>query len=161
MGSSATSAEVGGGERLLAFDAAGVPLACRVGSVREILPLPTLVSLPGAPPEILGVVAVRGRVLVVLDGEARWGRPAGSTAGAGMLLVVAHASRWLGVRVTAVERVAEFRTAGAVAVAPGGELFELPGTGHPPRCVVDVAVLVHSVLVDRGEMTRESDRTDL
>ncbi len=155
MDSFATTVEPGA-ERVLAFSVGGARFACRLGSVREIVPLPPLTPLPGAPQGILGVVAVRGRVIPVLDGAARWGGDGGED---GMLLVLEHRGRWLGVRCGEVDRVVVAMTAGAVAC--GGECFELGGTQGPPRRLVDAAILVHSVLQDRGELSRESDRPDL
>jgi chemotaxis signal transduction protein len=155
MDSFATTVDAGH-ERVLAFDVGGAPFACRLGSVREILPLPPLTPLPGAPPGILGVVAVRGRVIAVLDGADRWGGDGGADA---MLLVLEHRGRWLGVRCGEVDRVVVAPTARAVAL--GGECFEVTGTQGPARRLVDAAILVHSVLQDRGDVSRESDRPDL
>lgn len=141
---------------MLAFAVGGAPFACRLGSVREILPLPALTPLPGAPRGILGVVAVRGRVLPVLDGAGRWGGDGGDDA---MLLVLEHRGQWLGLRCGEVDRVLVVPNVGAAV--GGGECFELGGPLTPPRRLVDAAILLHSVLEDRGDVSREPDRSDL
>ena len=50
------------GDGLFAF-----PLA----SVREILVLPTLTRVPRAPPDVLGILSVRGRLVTVIDPRLR------------------------------------------------------------------------------------------
>jgi purine-binding chemotaxis protein CheW len=98
----------------------GVPIA----EVREVLRVPPITRVPFAPPGIAGVVALRGRILSVLDlSERLFSEP---SASAGALLVVAPGdSEPIGLLVDEVPGV--FDTAGATHHdAPPEALAPLP-----------------------------------
>jgi chemotaxis signal transduction protein len=147
LDSSPTAAEPVG-ERLLVAHIGVGRFAFRLGSVREIVPLPPMTPLPGAPAAVLGITNVRGRVVTVIDGGRRWSVP--TAVEGGTLLVVAFEGRWLGVRVDDVDRVEVLDT--SRAAAGDAEVRVMPDGESGPLHVVDVAVLLQQVLRDRGEV---------
>lgn len=52
---------------LLRIDAGGTPVALELPHVREVLEIPALVPLPGVPPFVRGIFAVRGEVFSAVD----------------------------------------------------------------------------------------------
>src|SRR5690242_21782231 len=54
--------------RLLIFRVGTLSCAAEVETVREILPRLTVTRIPGAPPEVAGMVNVRGALVTVVDG---------------------------------------------------------------------------------------------
>jgi purine-binding chemotaxis protein CheW len=86
--------------------------ACDVTAVREVVPLDArarLTRLPGAPPAVVGLLNVRGKIVTVVDAGAllHGGRAGGAEPGAGaMVLIVDCGARGVGL---AVERVADVR----------------------------------------------------
>lgn len=92
-------------ERSLIFRAAGRVYACGVAEVREVLRLPSIARLPGAPASVVGLVNVRGRIVTVFDGGVLLhGAPV--TRADAMLLVVDSGERGVGML---VDRVADVR----------------------------------------------------
>jgi chemotaxis signal transduction protein/nucleoid-associated protein YgaU len=73
---------------LLAFEVAGNACALPLGDVREILTLPYVTRIPGAPAALRGVVNVRGQVLPVLDVAVRLGAPPSPRTRSSVLLRV-------------------------------------------------------------------------
>ncbi len=55
------------------FDLAGRVLAVDLARVEEVVQASTVTALPKAPPFLLGVAAVRGRILGVIDAAKRYG----------------------------------------------------------------------------------------
>ena len=104
-------------EQLVVFRAAGELYALPVADVREVLPHGPWRRLPSAArPWVVGVVAVRGAFLPVVDLATRLGLPGGDDEGA--LLVVLAGD---GSAVVPVEKVDRLATvdAGALSPAPG------------------------------------------
>lgn len=94
-----------GEPRSLVFRAAGRVYACNVTQVREVVPMPMLTRIPGAPPTVLGLINVRGAIVTVIDaGELLHKRPV--ERGASVVLVVDYGQNGVGL---AVERVADVR----------------------------------------------------
>jgi purine-binding chemotaxis protein CheW len=60
---------------LLAFEVADYACALELTRVREILPLPHVTRVPGAPATVRGLVNVRGQVVPVIDVAVRLGAP--------------------------------------------------------------------------------------
>jgi purine-binding chemotaxis protein CheW len=134
------------GERVLVVLVGGARFAFRLGSVREILPFPTVVPLPGAPSFVMGMTNLRGRIVPVIDGAMRWGRTAATSSGT--LLVLAFDDRWVGVHVDDVDRVESADTTHLRAWRD--EVAEIPDREDGPLWLVDVAILLKLVLRDRG-----------
>ena len=150
--------------RLLTFAVGGATYGCPLDAVREVLPAGPTARLPGAPPHVLGLLNVRGRVLTVLDLGRRLD-PAGGGA-LGPLLVVEADGRAAGCRVDAVRRTvvappldpppAAPRGAGGTAGASGnaeagGIVLGIGELEGEPLVVLDLARFVRDTLVDPGE----------
>ncbi len=112
-------------------DLMGLPLA----SVREILKLVPVTDVPRAPPDVLGILSVRGRITTVFDLRRRLRMtPSAPTRHARILLIEAK-DEIMGARVDAVHHVERLRedeieAAGVV----GGDLPDhIVGIGRPKR----------------------------
>jgi purine-binding chemotaxis protein CheW len=62
--------------RVVEFDLAGEHYAIEHSYVREVIPLREFTPIPGTPPFILGVIALRGRVVSLMDLRIFLGLPA-------------------------------------------------------------------------------------
>ena len=90
--------------RLLVFRVGTLSCAAEVETVREILPRLSVTRIPGAPPEVSGMVNVRGALVTVVDGWRALGQAAPASAGAGttVLLEVDGGRRLMGLTVDEV-----------------------------------------------------------
>lgn len=59
----------------LTFQLGGESFAIPIANVREVLKLPDLTTIPGAPEFIRGVINVRGNVVPVVDLKRKFGQP--------------------------------------------------------------------------------------
>ncbi len=92
----------------LVFRAGGRVYACDLTAVREVAPLPRLTRVPGAPPDVIGLINLRGVIVTVIDaGALLHSRPI-QRAGA-MVLVVDHGPRGVGLAVECVTDVRAVR----------------------------------------------------
>jgi len=62
--------------RFLLVRIAGLTCAAEVNSVVEILPVPPTTRIPGAPPEVTGLINVRGSLVTLVDGRRCFGQSA-------------------------------------------------------------------------------------
>src|SRR5258705_12929029 len=69
--------------RLLLFRVGGLVCAAEAERVREILPRLAPTRIPGAPPEVAGVVNVRGTLVTVVEGWRALRQPEASADGGG------------------------------------------------------------------------------
>lgn len=91
--------------RSLVFRAGGRVYACDVTQVREVVPMPVVTRIPGAPAAVLGLINVRGAIITVFDaGELLHERRVERRDS--IVLVVDHGQNGVGL---AVERVADVR----------------------------------------------------
>lgn len=81
----------------------GARWAIPVAQVREVLRLPPLVTVPGAPVSVRGVAAVRGGVVTVLDLAVLLGRARAETPRS--IVLVSFGERPVGLAVEAVPTV--------------------------------------------------------
>lgn len=58
---------------LLVFEVAGVNLAIDLALVEEVVPRGAVTPVPDSPPFLLGLTAVRGKVMGVIDASRRYG----------------------------------------------------------------------------------------
>lgn len=93
----------------LVFRAGGRVYACHVTAVREVAPLPRVTRLPGAPPEVIGLINLRGAIVTVIDAGAMLHRRPVERTGA-MVLVVDLGPRGVGLAVECVTDVRIVRT---------------------------------------------------
>ncbi len=92
--------------------------AMDIKSVQEIVQQSDIVSVPGAPPFIMGIVNLRGRIMAVVDSKRLLG--IGETKGEKVLVMVAQVQEHLvGFTVDEVEQVTRIS---AEDVEPVGEL---------------------------------------
>lgn len=64
-------------EELLIFEIGSVNFSVRLSVVEEVVPATVITSIPNSPGFLLGVAAVRGKVMAVIDAARRYGMPAG------------------------------------------------------------------------------------
>ena len=89
--------------RLLVFRVGTLSCAAEVETVREILPRLTVTRIPGAPPEVAGMVNVRGALVTVVDGWRSLGQdPPEPGSGTTILLEVEGGRRLMGLTVDEV-----------------------------------------------------------
>lgn len=70
-----TSAQIEGPARVAAFWVSGVLIGLPINRVDEVIAEHPMVAVPAAPPGVVGLVNLRGRVLAVTDARARMGLP--------------------------------------------------------------------------------------
>jgi purine-binding chemotaxis protein CheW len=88
--------------RLLLFRSGGQVFAVDAGAVREVLPAMPSTRIPGAPAAVCGLVNVRGTLVTVVDAAQAMGLGPASPGSAGMLVLVEHRSRPVGLAVDEV-----------------------------------------------------------
>lgn len=95
---------------VLAFAEGSEKFAIDIAQIVEVLPLPPVTPLPGALPEVLGLVNLRGEFLTVVGIGRLLGIERERDAAAGSyLLVLRGDNRRLGLRVDAVDRIQPLR----------------------------------------------------
>lgn len=127
---------------LLSFRLEDAPYAIPVERVREIVRLREITGVPKTPDWVLGVVALRGEVVQVVDLRMRLGLPAGERSRRSRIIVLhGDDDRITGVLVDAVEqvlRVNEEAFRGASASADSAAVTELCLQGEDFVSVLDV-----------------------
>ncbi len=58
---------------LLVFEIAGSKFSVPLEIVEEVVPSSAITAVPNSPPFLLGLAAVRGKILAVIDGARRYG----------------------------------------------------------------------------------------
>jgi purine-binding chemotaxis protein CheW len=109
------------GARLLVFRVGAVQCAVEASEVREIIAVEPPTRIPGAPPAVLGVMNIRGRIVTLVDVCQRLTLPSRDAAGSLVLLDVG--SRTVGLM---VDEVLDLISVPEAALA---EREELPGVG--------------------------------
>jgi len=77
----------------------------RIGSVREIVRVPEITSVPSAPDLIEGVINLRGKIIPVMDLRKRFGEKQIGLNRQNRILVVEHAGRLAGLIVDSASEV--------------------------------------------------------
>lgn len=90
----------------------------RIGSVREIVRVPEITSVPNAPEAIEGVINLRGKIIPVMDLRKRFGEKLVQSDKRNRILVVELESKLLGLIVSSASEVLKI---------PPSEI-EAPGT---------------------------------
>jgi purine-binding chemotaxis protein CheW len=93
--------------------------AVEIDRVREVMRSPPITEVPRAPPDVLGVITVRGEVVAVFDPRGRLGLPRGEPTGAGRVIIVADGAGSCGLLVDAVASVVRLPR-GAIEACPQG-----------------------------------------
>lgn len=131
------------GPRVLVFELAGERYGLDFGDVAELLPFAGCTPVPGGPPEMLGVIGVRGAIRSVFDLGRLLGLPAGGPGG--YVLLARSAGRTGAFRVDRLDAVRPL----AGAAAPAGEAvspFVRGVTADRVRLLATAAVFAHPVL---------------
>jgi purine-binding chemotaxis protein CheW len=79
----------------------GVPIA----SLREIVRVPEITTVPDAPDFLEGVINLRGRIISVVDLRKRFGQPATAVDRRSRILIVEHRGRLAGMIVDSASEV--------------------------------------------------------
>ena len=100
---------------LLGTEEYGVEIA----RVREVMRSPPITEVPRAPPDVLGVITVRGEVVAVFDPRRRLGLPRATSAEGGRVIIVDDGAGPCGLLVDAVASVARLPK-GSIEACPQG-----------------------------------------
>src|SRR5512138_1499514 len=109
--------------RCICFEVAGEWLALPLRRVREVQPLPPLVRVPNAPPGILGIVNLRGRILTLLALAPALGLAGGDPPTHCMVLDLGQPDPYVGLAVHGT---------GEVVTVPLAEIQPPPGRDEGP-----------------------------
>jgi len=91
--------------QLVTFEVAGEEFAVDILRVQEINRMMSLTRVPQSPPEVEGVINLRGRIIPVLDLRKRFGMSAGERNESNRIVVVDVHDRTLGFIVDRVHEV--------------------------------------------------------
>jgi purine-binding chemotaxis protein CheW len=106
-------------EEYLTFRLAGEKYGISIGAVREVIQAPPITEVPRAPGPVLGVITVRGEVVVVFDPRRRLGLQASAASEGGRVVVVNGPEGTSGLLVDSVAGVARLPP-GALEPCPQG-----------------------------------------
>jgi len=109
-------------EELAVFSTGGNRLAVPLARVKRAARLTHLTEIPAAPPYLIGVTAVEGHLVSLLDVAAFLGLPKSGLADVAAAVVVAHGAREIGL---AAERLH------GIEDVPASEVSRLPGARGP------------------------------
>ncbi len=91
--------------QLVTFEVAGEEFAVDILRVQEINRMMALTRVPQSPPEVEGVINLRGKIIPVADLRKRFGLPAAERSEASRIVVVELQGRTLGFIVDKVNEV--------------------------------------------------------
>jgi purine-binding chemotaxis protein CheW len=106
--------------RVLTFSLGGERYALPLADLGGILRLAGCTPVPGGPPELLGVVNVRGTIRSLVDLGRLLGLPGREAAGGGYVLLLRRGGREVALRVDQVDRIGAL-PAGEPAAPPQAE----------------------------------------
>jgi chemotaxis signal transduction protein len=95
------------GEPVIVFQLGEARYSIGLEHVAEVIPLPAVTPVPGAPKHIAGVISVRGEIRPLMDLKALLGIP-GEAANPGYGLLLNKPSPGLGLQVDVLEGVSHF-----------------------------------------------------
>jgi purine-binding chemotaxis protein CheW len=133
----------------------------RIGSVREIVRVPEITSVPSAPDLIEGVINLRGKIIPVMDLRKRFGQTEIHSDKKNRILVVELENKLVGLIVNAASEVLKIPP--SEVEAPGsvfadGESSYVIGVGKlKGRLIIllDIAKLLHRAEFKRFEEVAE------
>jgi purine-binding chemotaxis protein CheW len=135
----------------------GLPIA----SVREIVRVPEITSVPNAPDYIEGVINLRGRIIPVVDLRKRFGEKSLEPSKKNRIVVVETENRAIGLLVNSASEVLKIPPSEIEApqnVFPEGELNYISGVGKLKGRLVILLDL--SRVLQRGELRQLEEYTD-
>lgn len=131
---------------VLAFADGPERYAIDAESVAEVVPFSTATPLPESPPEVLGLINLRGEFLTALDLARLLGIETENAGRGGYLLVLRSDDARLGVRVDAVERIQSLRLDNLSP--PPRDAGRARGDGA--ACIKGIAAAETRIVVDGG-----------
>ncbi len=135
----------------------GLPIA----SVREIVRVPEITSVPNAPDYIEGVINLRGRIIPVVDLRKRFGEKAVEASKKNRIVVVEIDNRAIGLLVHSASEVLKIPPSEIEApqdVFQEGELNYISGVGKLKGRLVILLDLAR--VLQRGELRRLEEFED-
>jgi len=136
----------------LTFELAGEDYAVPLDDVREIVRLDTPTPVPGAPPDVLGIISLRGSIVTVLDGCRRLGLAGGNRGPDQRLVILRDEDENIGVRIDALRDVLDLDSSDLMPPPAG------PGGAHRDP-VLGVLYRDHGfiTLLDAGKLCRADE----
>jgi purine-binding chemotaxis protein CheW len=95
----------------LTFQVADEAYGIDINRVREIIGALPITPMPGSPPEMMGVLNLRGKIMPVISMRARFGKPPGEPHPQNVILVVDGRSGPIGLFADRVLEVSKFTEA--------------------------------------------------
>ena len=89
----------------------------RVMQVQEVIRVPEIAPVPGAPDFVIGIINLRGNVVTVIDTRKRFGLPSIDVDDSTRIVIIEAQQQVIGIRVDNVAEVVELR-ASEVEAAP-------------------------------------------
>lgn len=129
----------------LCFELAGSPYALPVDALREISRLRPITPVPRTPEDVLGVVSLRGAILLVIDLRRRLSLPAGTPWRHARIAVLSDPQR--GLTGLLVDRVRDVLRTEAELVRPASQAESGAVLGLLPRDERFVSVLDPELLL--------------
>jgi purine-binding chemotaxis protein CheW len=126
-----------------------------ISSVREIVRVPEITSVPNAPDYIEGVINLRGRIIPVVDLRKRFGEPVAEPSKKNRIVVVEMEQRAIGLIVNSASEVLRIPPSEIEApsnVFQEGELNYITGVGKLNGRLVILLDL--NRVLQRGELHR-------
>lgn len=122
------------GQRLLVASGRRLRYGLDLGQLARVLPVPPVAPVPGARPELLGLIAVFGRVMRLFDTDALCGEPADPDRGFGYAAVLRGGVRPIALRFLGLEDAVSVPIPNAVP--PEGRTYPLIRAVTPNRIAV-------------------------
>ena len=132
-----------------------------ISTVREIVRVPEITSVPNAPDYIEGVINLRGRIIPVVDLRKRFGEPASEPSKKNRIVVVELEQRSIGLIVNSASEVLRIPPSEIEApnnVFQEGELNYITGVGKLRGRLVILLDL--NRILQRGELRRLDEVAD-
>lgn len=95
----------------LTFQVGEEEYGIQISSVREIIGMLPITVVPGSPPEMIGIINLRGRVIPVISVRARFSMPPSEPHPHNVIIVVEGRTGQIGLAVDRVREVARFTEA--------------------------------------------------
>lgn len=92
-------------EQVVVFELAGETYGLEIARVREIITVPDITRVPGAPSFVRGIINLRGKVIGVVDLRRKFGLPEGACGEESRIVVVEVDGETLGMLVDNVSEV--------------------------------------------------------
>jgi len=91
-----------------------------VSLVQEVLNVPYITPVPGAPDYVIGIINLRGNVITVLDARKRFGLPAKQFTQDSQIIILRAGGQILGILVDSVSEVIELQVDRIDPASDGG-----------------------------------------